>query len=320
MTILVALAPLIAPSFASETSTAQDAAQLRWDWSRTHRFAIETQVQLPLFMWFATPYNRQARVTGFDLRLVTRCGDAQIETKRVTEITCDIEDIALSAAGMPQEKGLLQPILTELDEILTDASVQLRMNDEGHVVNIDLEGLDRRNLRIGRLHENMRLVLTRAFAGFDLQLDSGDSLQWAQYDNWLLYAPSATGTAGSAQVVHTRSDRPVDGFYTIRSGGRALIVPGEGANRFDARIVSDVTFDTRLGRIVDRTWTVLGAPTASSYIAAGTAGYPYAQQGRMIALTEAEPWDVGDSVEYEPNGVQTAIQQSMHLGTDYPIQ
>src|SRR5262245_1444532 len=100
MTLLVTLASLSAPSFAADNEV------LGWDWSRTHRFAIESQVQLPLFMWFETPNNHQARVTAFDLRLVTTCGNAQVETKRVVEVDCSIDDLSLSAAGMPQERGL----------------------------------------------------------------------------------------------------------------------------------------------------------------------------------------------------------------------
>jgi hypothetical protein len=322
MTLLVALAPLLSPTWAyggqPSASDVQAPEVLGWDWSRTHRFALESQVQLPLFMWFATPFNRQARVTAFDIKLVTSCGNAQVETKRVVEVDCTIEDLALSAAGMPQEKGLLQPILEELDELLTGAVVQMRMNDEGRVVNLDLEGVYRRNLRTGRITENMRLVVTRAFAGLDLQLPGTDDRQWVQYDNWLLRAPSVVGTAGSAQVVHSFANtEEVPGYVTIVSAGRAMIIPGEGRNQFDTRMSSTATFDLRTGRIADRNWAVLGGPTASSWIAQGAAGYPYAQQGRVVALTESEPWNVGESLELEPGQVQSAIQQSMNLGAAY---
>jgi hypothetical protein len=311
MTLLVTLASLSSPSRAADNEV------LGWDWSRTHRFALESQVQLPLFMWFATPFNHQARVMAFDLRLVTTCGNAQVETKRVVEVLCTIDDLALSAAGMPQEEGLLQPILTELDELLTGSSVQLRMNHEGRLVNIDLEGMDRRNQRTGRISENMRLVVSRAFAGLDLQLPRGDELQWPQYDNWLLRAPSAEGTSGAAEVVHSRNSSE-QGFLTIQSAGRGLIVPGEGENKFDTRMTSTAVFDLRTGRLSDRVWSVIGGPTASSWIAFGAAGYPYIQQGRVVALTENETWNVGESLELEPGAVPSAIQQNMRLGVAYP--
>jgi uncharacterized protein YbaR (Trm112 family) len=217
MTLLVTLASLSSPSWASDSEV------LGWDWSRTHRFALESQVQLPLLMWFATPFNHQARVTAFDLRIVTTCGNAQVETRRVVEVLCTIDDIALSAAGMPQEEGLLQPILTELDDLLTGSAVQMRMNHEGRIVNIDLEGLDRRNQRVGRISENMRLVVSRAFSGLDMQLPRGDELQWAQYDNWLMRAPSAEGSSGAAgtglphhPVGRARHDRAWRGREQVR--------------------------------------------------------------------------------------------------------
>src|SRR5690349_14103675 len=150
MNLLVALAPWTLQSAAAESFV------YSWDWSRTHRLYLESKVQLPAVMWLATPFNHQARITAFDLRLVTTCGDAQVLTKRTVEVSCRIDDVALSAAGLKQEVGLLQPILVELDGMLTNAVVQLQMSDDGRIANIDLEGLDRRNNRGGWINENLR--------------------------------------------------------------------------------------------------------------------------------------------------------------------
>ncbi|MEQ1501757.1 MAG: hypothetical protein ABMB14_05980 [Myxococcota bacterium] len=289
-----------------------------WDWSRTHRFYLESQVQLPLVMWLATPFNHQARTTGFDLRIVTTCADAQVETRRTVQVDCRLDDVALSAAGLVQEEGLLQPILTELDEALTGSVVQLQMHADGRIANIDLEGgLDRRNNRVGQINENLRLVVSRAFAGLDLGLpESSDDAAWVQYQSWLMRTPSADGSSGGSQIVHRVTAR--DGaFATIDSGGRGIIVPGEGENKYDTRFTSHTAFDLRTGRISDRTWTIIGGPTSSSSIAFGAAGYPYIQQGRVVALTGDRTWDVGPSEELPAGSVvQTAIQAGPVLGTE----
>lgn len=311
MTSLLALTAWLGPANAAPTAVLHAAAPTEvyaWDWSRTHRFYLESQVELPLVMWLATPFNKQARTNGFDLRVVTTCADAEINTRHTVEVACSLDDVALSASVLEQEEGLMQPILDELDEMLTGALVQLTMHEDGHISNIDLEGLDRRNNRGGSINENLRLVVSRAFAGFDLALPGDDERQWVQYGSWLMRTPSADGVSGTSEIVHNQVER-VGAFVSIASGGAGVILPGEGSDKFDTRFTSQAVFDLRSGRISDRTWSIVGGPTSSSRIAFGAAGYPYVQQGRLVALTEGDTWDVGQSVALPPGTrVQTAIQ------------
>jgi hypothetical protein len=297
--------------FALATGLSAHAAQapFSWDWSRQHRYYLETQVELPTFVWLGTPFNKQARVTAFDLRLVTNCGDAEVETRKIAEVRCEIETVSLSARGMPQEHGLLQPILDELDVALSDSVVQLQLHSDGRVMNIDLEdALDRRNRRVGRINETLRLLFSRAFAGFDLALPEDPDETWVQYSSWLMRAPAFGGSAGGMELVNRTIDRSGNSVL-VQSGGRGLIVPATGFDRFDARLASETWFDLGSGRMTDRTWTVLAAPTASSFIAQGTAGYPYTQRGRLVALGMNDSWDVGDSVELSPSASPSAFQQ-----------
>lgn len=292
-------------------------APIAWDWSRPHRFYLESQVRLPLFMWFATPFNRQARAAAFEIRMVTACGPGEALARDAWEVLCDLEEVGLLASGFSQEEGLLEPIVEELDEILSDATVQLVIREDGRLVNVDLEDVSRRNNRVGAINENLRLVVSRAFAGLDLLLpETRDAGPWPQYGAWLMRAPSSNGSAGMSELVHDVVVSDAGGL-TIASGGRGLIVPGSGGNQYEARMAGVAVFDPRAGRLLDRTWTVVGAPTASSSIALGTAGYAYVQMGRIVTLGEDQTWDVGDSRELPPGkAAQSAIQQSMHLGAD----
>ena len=149
---------------------AEQGPEIAWDWSRTQRFYLESQVRLPLFMWFATPFNLQARATAFELRLVTTCAPGEPLARDGYEVMCSLDDVGLLASGMAQEEGLLDPIVKGLDEILTEATVQLVVRGNGRIVNVDLEDVSRRNQRVGAINENLRLVVTRAFAGLDLSL------------------------------------------------------------------------------------------------------------------------------------------------------
>ena len=306
-TMLVSLgSPALAAELPSE--------EVRWDWSEPQRYYLETEVRLPYLMWLAKRFNEQARVNAFQLRLVAHC-EPSAELKRRQEVLCTIDDIGIKASGVRQEQGLLQPILEELDERLTGAVVQLELRDDGRLSNIDLEELDRRNRRVGRINENLRLILTRAFAGLDLPMPRNpEDPQWVQHDSWLLKAPAAQGSVGSAQLVHQWGDEQA-GLHRIVTGGRAIIVPALSGNQYDARMTSEAWFDTADGRLTDRTWTMVATPTPSSALTEGLAGYPYLQVGRVMALPEGQDHPVGTTEELPPlDDDPTAIQQWQVLG------
>jgi hypothetical protein len=294
---------------------------VRWSAGEPQRYAIQARVSLPLFMRLDTGFNNEARMVGFDLRLVTTCtetpGPEPCETcgrgpNPNEEVLCLIDDLAFSATGMAQEKGRLQPIVTEIDEQLTGSVVQLQVRHDGRLVNIDLEGLDRRNHVVGNFIENLRLILARGFAGLDLTAPPEGDRSWVQYDSWLLRLPDAEGSMGGSEIVH-RIYEETDDTITVESGGRALLVPVDveySANKYETRFHGIAIQRREDARLVERAWTVIGVPTASSRIAFGTAGYAYMQDGWIKALDEGETWNVGQSVELADGWhVQTAIQQ-----------
>ena len=282
---------------------------MRWDSPRT--YYLETQVELPYVLWLAKRFNEQARVAVVELRMVTTCA-AGTPAGRAIEVACTLDDVALSAAGVPSEVGLLQPILLELDERLTGATVELTARSDGRLVNIGMTGLERQFRRDGAINENLRLVVSRAFAGFDLPLPRvADDAVWMQHTAWLMRAPAADGSVGTAEVVHRRSG---DRVLSIVSGGRGVIVPASSGNQYDAWMEGEALFDRDRGVLVDRWWTVIANPTPSSRIAEGTAGFPYTQTGRIVWLGEGQTMDVGASEELPPVAFASAIQQGPVLG------
>ena len=307
---------MITSMLLSSALAVQQAApeSLEWDWSEPQRYYLETEVRLPYLMWLGKQFNEQARVNAFQLRLVTDCVPGA-EGKRRSEVFCTIEEIGIKASGVRQEQGLLQPILEEIDERLTGTVVQLEVRHDGRLANIDLEKLSRRNRRVGRINENLRLVLTRAFAGLDLPMPRrADDPQWVQHDAWILRAPAAQGSVGTAQLVHQWGDE-LAGRHQIVSGGRAIIVPANSLNQYDARMTSEAWFDSVNGRLIDRVWTMAAGPTPSSALAEGTAGYPYLQVGRLAALGADQSHPVGETEELPPlDDDPTALQQWQVLG------
>ncbi len=312
---MLASTMMLLPMLAGSVQAAQLEEGIQWDWSQPHRYFIQTQVQLPEMIWLAARVNKQARVDLFDLRLVTQCSPGEPLSRNKWEVICTIEDIALSAEALPQEEGLVQPIVEELDERMTGAKVQLQIRGDGRMVNIDLEDVERVNRRFGGINENLRLILTRGFAGLDLPLPEGPERGWYQHSSWIMRAPAADGSVGSSEIVHRVIGESGD-IVTIGTSGRAVILPGDGRNKYDTRMGGEATFDRRTGQMLERSWSMAGGPTASSLIAQGTEGYPYLQQGHIVALSEDQSWDVGESLEIKAKGPgQSAIQQSF-LGMD----
>ena len=301
---------------ALSTAPTADAAQEReeavlWDWTQPHRYAIETSIRLPELIWIGSRYNQQARVDSLQIRLLAQCMPGTRERRKVWEVNCILEEVGFSAEAYPSEVGVVQQIVTDIDERLTGARIQLQMREDGRVVNIDLEDLERRNRRFAWVNENLRLLLSRAFAGLDLPLPGkGEADGWLQHQSWIMRAPAQQGSYGTSEITHKVTDVDATSF-TITSTGRGMIVPGEGINKFDSRLVSSATFDPKNGRLLDRTWSLVGGPTASSLIAQGLEGYPYVVEGRLLALSEGQSWDVGESRELrQQEQGKSAIQQS----------
>jgi hypothetical protein len=297
-----------------------------WTTTQPQRYAMQAEDGLPLLMWMDTGFNRQARMVSFDLRLVTTCvaspGPAPCEScgrgpNPNVEVLCTLDDVAFSASGMTQEEGMLQPIVEAVDERLTGAVVQLQMRRDGRLANIDLEGLDRRNQTVGSFNENLREIVTRAFGGLDQGPPPESDKTWVQYESWLLRLPLAEGSTGGSEIVH-RIVGESDSTYTIESGGRSLIVTADSLNKYDSRIYGTSVIDRSTSKILEREWTVVGAPTASSLIAQGTAGYAYLQEGWVRAIGRGDVWEVGDSLEMPPGSAPTTLQQSHTLGTGPP--
>lgn len=322
LTPVVALG-LAAPALAhaldeARAPAADDVAGLEWRWDKPHRYYLEAEVRLPQVMWFMSEFNKEERAIAFQVRTIFDCDAGVQERKRVREVTCRIDDIALTGAGLPKKQGMLEPILLEFDERLTAASMSLQIRNDGRIVNIGLDDLDRRNRRGGAIIENLRLILARSLAGLDLQFPKPNQVAdgvWAQYDNLLMQAPSMLGTAGSSEVVHKVVERRPDGTLVIESAGKGVIVPGGGANAYATSMAAFGTYQPELGVLLERSWTVEGKPTAGSVVSQGFEGLPYIQRGRLKLLGQGEQVDVGETREVTAPGVTpSALQQWPVLG------
>ncbi|TVQ92570.1 MAG: hypothetical protein EA397_07105 [Deltaproteobacteria bacterium] len=290
------------------------------------RIYIDSSVRLPLFMWFLSDFNREVRVTGFDIELVMTC-TGESTNRRNTEVRCRIDDAALQGIPLPAERGRLGPVLEEMKDKMVGSVLVLQVRKDGKVRNVNLREAyrdGRQHRRIRLMNENLRLVLSRAIAGFDLQRPKGPlkpEMTWGQRDTLLTAAPVTVGTLGSTQIVH-QSREGEGGYVLVRSDGEAMIAPagirgGEPRNFFEARIAVESVHEPETGRVSARAWTVVAEPTASSAIAEGFRGIPYVQNGRMVALKDHEVPELRKTEEIDPDGPQaSALQVSDSQGPD----
>ena len=296
----------------------------QWDDDEHRRWYLETEVHLPLIMWFVADQNRQARVVTFQVRTILDCAKQKELNRRSWMVECAVEDFALIAAAVSADEGELAPILNEIDRKLSAATLQVVLRRDGRVVNIDLEGVEKKNRRISRMTENLRLVMARVIAGMDLQLPKQGKTKdpWLQREALLMATPSVVGTLGAAELVHgiTHTEGAV---RIIESAGTGTLAPGEqgamGATRnlYTMQIAGMAVFDTQQGLLRERVWTVLGKPTASSEVSEGGAGLPYWQRGRLLLLDPTDKRSVGDTKEVAPPGRSpTTLEQWTPLGTD----
>jgi len=294
-------------------SEAWAATGLEWQWEGVeHRFYIQAQVRPSELMWFRAENNREVRVAEFRVNLSTTCRPERLVGKRGWELRCDLDDFGIAAAPVASEQGLLLPILDELDDKFTGAWLQVVFTRDGRVKNVDLEGVDKSNRRISQIHESMRLVLVRAFAGLDLQLPkNGDDKgkgSWKQKAALAMGFPSDLGTMGSAEIIHeiTATDGDV---VELSSTGRGVLGSGEMVevagqerpkNLYDMSLSGTARFDVGRGLLLSREYLVEGNPTASSMMADGWAGIPYVQ---AVQVSWVEPGVdlpvVGDNQELD---------------------
>lgn len=269
---------------------------LEWQWDEAERvYHILGEVQLPELVWLRAFNNKEVRLSGFRLELMTTCKAAEAAGKKAWEVHCRIDDVSLQAVRFPGDPpGTTDEILVEWDERLTGKHVELLWRKDGRIRDVGWVDLVRRNRRDGENIEVMRQLMVRAFAPLDLELpkkgDDGGTGAWDQGDTLLLTLPSSGGTVGGTQVTHTIAAEK-DGVVKVGTAGEGTISNAQSidttagqanlANTYKMTLRGEAMFDTGQGHLLKREVLAAGAPTASSNLADAFAGLPYVQAFRV---------------------------------------
>lgn len=263
-----------------------------WQWpAEGHRFLIGVRVSFPQAATLMAEKNDEFRTSELEIDLVTTCKPEVPGPKSGFHVTCALDDVSLRADPTSATNvDKIVPVLGELDDKLTGASVQLALDAQGHIKTFDLEGVDKGNERISDIQETARLLVARAFALLDFVLpkDGDDKGRpWRVSDSLATSFPSNVGTLGSVAIDSIVGS--ADGaMLTIKSTGKGVTQSGEtsgstGRPMYTWQMTFDgtATFDSGSGRLIERTYLVDGEPTPES---AGSAAHPYLQHARLVAL------------------------------------
>lgn len=310
------------------------------------RWHVSSEVELPAVMWMAANLNTEARMVAWKLDLVLDCAPGTSAKKQGQEVACTVADAQVRGAAHPGDKGLLErEILQESDDRLTGSVVTLRFVKDGSLKAVSLDGPPVIRRRQTAMKENLRLMVSRAVAGFDQPIPKRDiEAGWEKKGGWIAQLPAASGTLAGGKIVYQRvSD---EGPWQIAAQGRVTLEPHsaqewpplgapdvfrlEGPLHplawdqwqgsigmvawFDTELRGTATWDPKTG-LQERTWSAHSEPTPSSRVALAAKGYPYVQSGTIVRLGADDEVTLGESVEFDPPGdTPSAIQTWESLG------
>lgn len=278
------------------TASASAADGLEWEWEgANHRYLLGTTVTLGEPMWVRGTVNRDTRLYGFAIDLVTTCVGESPRGGKAYNVVCTLDDLSVRLESAPTDPGILQSLAEEYEATYEGKPVQFVMRDDGRIRDLDIAGVDTSNRRIDQIHQPFREMIKRTFALLEVRLprkgtDRGAG-SWSEVGTTAMGVPSTMGTMGRAEVTITLGDAN-GGQQVMDIAAKGIIGPAEmimvnGTERprtlYDTEMAGTAVFDTNDHFLVSQSYSLAGVTTSSSMQGQG-AGLAYTQrsEGRVI--------------------------------------
>lgn len=280
--------------------------ELAWDWSRSHRFFVEAQVQIPQWFWMEAERNRSVRTVAWQVQAVMACSSTGEKSRKRVEVRCTLEDLGLRAATVAGDQGRALKVLEEYDQVLTGAAIELDMREDGKVTSYDVIGVQTRNLRTrGRL-QTLRLLMRPLVAALEVRLPADGSTPWFYRESHLCQMPSLWGTLAPVEGVAAGTLRNGT-VVEIAASSKGLMNPGENANLLTCETAERAFFTVGRG-LARHTWEMHGDLTPGSPGALGVATLPYTQRGQLVRVEDgAAPPAVFGTDELLPDRLPSGV-------------
>lgn len=281
----------------------------RWDGTRWY---AETQIG------FASPWilyakaDHEVRFSAMQLRADLACDKAWRRGAKGFEVRCPIEQISARGVTSFPSEPWADLVLQELDEMLTGATLELLVTQDGRLADLGLDGPPANNRRATVIHENARQLLLQLMSNFNLRLPPASALSqnsWVEYGSTLFLPPTLsvwsnlsytcpkvghlvgslprpTSAFGGTSLVHQLT--PYRGTLVLQSTGQGTVSDGYEQTRRDnfyALNFDGVSiFDPATGIMTERVYALRGETTASSAVEMTGSGNKYFHTGRIQLL------------------------------------
>jgi hypothetical protein len=206
----------------------------RWD---DTRWRIDVQTGMPFPVTLYSWQNKELQAVSLDTRAVFACDLGPQLTRKTREVSCEIEDIAVSAAPWFRKPMAGQEVLDETVDRLTGMTFVLQVSEDGRVTNVGLTDEPQRNRRVNVVYENLRQIVRSFVVGFHLRAPDRYVVgrEWIEKNSALFQIPvfrrvamsgvggvggypvgesSLTGYGGASPVTGA-STSSVSGAYTL---------------------------------------------------------------------------------------------------------
>lgn len=277
--------PLLALMLASATSGSALAASYAelttvptWSWKagEVTRWHLETELFTPrgFKLAYVDPKGVTTEATSGKTRIVVDTECTATPDGKNTVLTCTFAYVGFTGSpwAMPADEKL-PDIMAGISEQLRTAKVEIVQSADGRIRTFDLQGVKRINAMSGQVIEFERILLQRAFCGFELPLATTvDDYKrgWkVSSTSALMMLATTAGTTGAYDLRYTTG--PVsDNLLPINTYGVGKLSYGSatdattGVRIVDATLLSQAVFDLTLGRVVWRGLTLDGRLTVAS--------------------------------------------------------
>lgn len=307
--IRTALALMFGTSLAA-SAAATDGLEWKWD-DTARRYLLRTDVELSEPMWVRSTVNRDSRIVGFAIDLVTTCRKLGDKGKKGWTVSCMTDDLTVRVDQAPAEPGIMDGFAKELDELYSGKEVQLDFRRDGRIRSVTIEGVDESNRRVDQIHEPFREMLKRAFAPLELRLprkgDDGGEGSWSETGTMAMQFPSLTGTVGRADVTFTLG-APDGDVSPVTVSGQGVLGTGDMVtingvdrprNQYEMAIIGEAAFNRAGGYLVSQAYVTTAVGTASSTTSEGS-NIGYVQRSEARSIPAAATVNLPESGERAP--------------------
>jgi hypothetical protein len=122
-------------------------------------------------------FNQELQIVGYDLRLILHCDVGDDLSRTTMEVSCVVEDAAISAAAWRDAQTNGPGVLAETDRNLTGLAFRMAVSENGSVVTVNLVGEPQLNRRVNTMYENLRQLVLRSVVGFHAKLPAEWSVE-----------------------------------------------------------------------------------------------------------------------------------------------